>query len=1178
MSYIFRLHEGQEPKGNSDGWVESNAIDAQAISSIPDSLDKMKETGKVGTSIPTPFARVYLFKTAFEMVNRNAKGVYEELVSDCLDLLQFLFENNSDTFTFTEWDRSIRIQKLISANLDSKKQLGIVLNSALESAKDFPNKIVLIQYKGVLLGGTSPFSLVFTTPNLRRILDNNRDIDFTSNKNVEFCGMTLRSLKERPIEFQEYLYGLVHKESDLFAGGTPLASFADYVDKQVAIDDNRGQEIIEQFDNNNKAHNLLKINGVNIYYNTKAPELNNSDFLMKPSAEAPYQKEGYGSTPLLLLSKFDQDNWTYIDDAWNRNTTIQGSMVRTKPLQDRQLPKNGSTSGVESMPQKYPWLTDSDFLYDHVVLTRYKLNTEKFFNPAEGEGLDKNGFLLPIRKEYFMFFTLNDLKKNLRIEAKLNGESINRINVKLDIPLKGKYNKITIERTYYASENAEYKIIEEQKTLGVGIFPFYQLNDPNLKDRYSVYLFNNNGHDALKFYSREQTDKGRFIEVDATSSERSKTNSGHSRVYTLWSDSVSKSFDYIEASIKKNADETYEGLIVPLWPENINLNNEDRKAIFSIDFGTSNTHIVYLDPTSKSAVPFSIEPEFQQMVLLHAPEEKEKKKYWRKQPSGCAGMELSLREFVPSVIGDADYDSYVKYPIRTATLESADINNCSKRNDTTKNYLFEAINIGFNIDSEKDKLDTQFQYKTNLKWARQENRDDQRAELRVKAFCEQTLWMLKNMLVLKGLYSKGIQIIYYYPESMLTDDKNMFEQAWSDAVEDVFTSCGFQVDLLSELESVAPYYSLLKQDSDIMAYNSVNIDIGGGTTDIFFFDKETDYESTDSKHYGYEASVQFAGDDLWGAAYTTTNGGGENGFIKYQETTSDTWGKELKDRYENYQDGKSPADKASFFFKEDQFKFGEHIKNNSKLRYVLFLHYATIIYYLSDMIKQIREDHKDKEIAMPKRLTFTGKGSEYIKLIAKKEDDISDITWQLFKAYGLEPSERFEVVYPANPKGLTAEGGIYKLTGDAAIKFDFVKEESTGRRRLTDDNNRQITKYDNIGSKLLGFEPLEGEIYKCAKVRSYKDKVMQSVESCINAIFSSEGLKKCLKKISISLEDSDRKLAIERAGNSFDKHAEKYENEHRLGDHNLEGTIFFLAWKNSLIDLSLHYTKTNNKQ
>lgn len=1188
MSYIFRLHKGDPIEQTGDGWLESKSIGTKEINEIEDSIDKMANVGKVGTSIPTPLARVYLFKTAFDMVGRTeggkASGVYAELVSDCLDLLQFLFENGGDNqISFVTWDKNEELKKLKDSKLKTHMLLADALNTAFETAKHFPEKMVLIKYGNLVLGGISPYTLVYTSPNLRRELKN-QSVNFTSNKNIAFCQGEPRSLSERPAEFQKYLYGMYRKYATLFTSEKPLYTFGNYVTAQLdASLVNNSAEISAQYDSNHRAYSELSVEGISICYNIKAPDMTSSHFLMKPSSEVEYLKKNNIPTPLFLMSKFP-GGWTYIDDEWNGNTEWSGSLIQSIPITERQLPKNGSANG-ETMPQKYPWLTDSDFLYDQILSTRYKTNTDKFFNPIQGAD-----FLLPIRKEYFLYFTLDDLKKNLRIEVDKSGDGVKRIRVELDIPLNSVKEKLTISRVYHSAKldpNSKYKFYEEENTFGVGVFPFYQLPEP-LKDQYNIYLYSQKElPTTLSFYSRKLIGDSGFVEVSANSVKRTELSASMSQVYSLRSKDVSKSFDYIEVSMKVD-NITCEGLVVPLWPERIDVNNPDRKAIFSIDFGTSNTHIAYLDPSSESdnvkALPFSIEKEYQQMVLLNQPykENDNCPIKWRDKNGfpGIPGMRGFLREFVPSVIGEDDRETGISYPIRTATFESENLNGCKKidgaKQEDGLNYLFEGMNIGFNIDSENIKVE-KGRYETNLKWAMQNGTD--RAETRVKVFCEQTLWMLKNMLVLKNMYHKGIRIIHFYPESMMERDRDIFAGAWDDAAQRVFTDCGFDVTIEKpELESIAPFYSLIKQDGGLTTYNSVNVDIGGGTTDYFIFDRQYTNEETGERYYGYEASVQFAGDQLWGKKDTEERST-QNGFVEYQKSKvqSQCESGELKTLYDNFSGKDNPAALSSFFFKNIGFKFGENIRKEPKLQFVLFLHYASIIYYLADMIKEIQERRPD--FIIPARLTFTGKGSEYIKLISKDDATIRGITLNLLHAFGLQKDQfknGFGVKFPTNPKGLTAEGGIYKLTGDSTIQVRFKREdEESGVAVLGEsDKRRNTSKYTNLGSRLLGFEPEEGKVYKSSEVRKNKDAVMNKVSDFVNNIYSSKGLSAELKKIGINLDEkNDKDKILKYAKESFEICAEKYERLHSEGDQILDETLFFLAWRNALIDLSCEKNK-----
>ena len=86
MAKVYRLHEGQE----GTGWFTSTPITKEQLRTI-------KTEGKdVATSIPSPFARVDLVKSAFGWVADNdIDGVtaHHKLVSDSLDVAQLFYES-----------------------------------------------------------------------------------------------------------------------------------------------------------------------------------------------------------------------------------------------------------------------------------------------------------------------------------------------------------------------------------------------------------------------------------------------------------------------------------------------------------------------------------------------------------------------------------------------------------------------------------------------------------------------------------------------------------------------------------------------------------------------------------------------------------------------------------------------------------------------------------------------------------------------------------------------------------------------------------------------------------------------------------------------------------------------------------------------------------------------------
>ncbi len=1194
MSYTFRIHKGTVDSG--EGWQPKGNIvsgkDGEGISSIQDLMDQLPASGKVGTSIPTPLARIYLFRTAFLNKGNTNNKIYEELVSDCLDLLQFLFEKGNDPkLKAYVWDATASIDELKKAGYPGLSLLGDSLKMALDSDnKTFNNNLILylFEYDGVLLGGTSPFSVVFTSPNLRRILREKRAkgeaADFSSNKRVEFFSKP-KALKDRPDEFKEYLLSMTKHYNRAFTTGEPLNAFCVYVEGQTAgmkvsgdIYTERHKRIVCKNAVESSGAKEVTIHtpaGTHICYNAVIPEMKNSHFLISPTNDAYKTALGMKNTPLALPSSFSESGWTYIDEPWDVRTEILDRCCKGN-IAERKLPKNGSTN-AEMTNMQYPWISNCDIFTEKLIDLTYDVNTKYFFNNA-----NTPRFLLPIKKEYFWFFRVEDLKDNLKITVDSDLQSgttnvrLRSVTVELRIPLQSAKGYITFSRTYTDNANAPYTIKSRRRGFGLGIFPFYRLNeDTGLKNQYSVYMFDA-GDKAnavnLNFYTDQKPD----TPLTNSNIVRSQTAAGLSKVYNLRTTTASNGFDFIEMEILDENNNVDTGLVVPIWGEkwgeqHTGLDNPGNSTVFSIDFGTSNTHIAYLDCTDGGRVkPFEIQIDKPQMVLLNAPFVKDNVIDFRRRESFGRAADFTefLREFVPSVIGPDSRIKKISYPVKTASLES--------NRFSGKASLFENINIGFDIDSEQVHVAQQnFIYQTNLKWALQYDRSDVQAKGRVEAYCEQTLWMLKNLIVLKGMYSKNIKILYFYPESMMADDRTMFNDAWELAKDKVFKDCGFSAELLpAELESVAPYYSLLKRDGDLLSYNSVNIDIGGGTTDIFLFDKK--YRDERSDYFGYESSIQFAGNDIWSKTYPS---GTKNGFVEYMKyeigRPSNGIAEELMAAYNNFGRKDNPEDMASFFFKHSGFTFGERIRNCGKLKYVLLLHYASILWYLSDMIRHIRKT-RNPELDLPSRVTFTGKGSEYLKIITPDENMISKITFALLLAFGFgkeEFKDGFKVSYPDNPKGLTAEGGVYKMTADRAIKVNFVPEADAEFDFMNGGNSeRGTTKYTNVGKKLYGFEMAENETCMVRDIKKHKDEVMKNFDALLSAIFDNQLLIPLLRQLNIVLTEDDRQKTMELALKSFDIQSERYIREYSSQGEVLEGSIFFLALKNSLIDLSIHYS------
>lgn len=1203
--YTFRIHKSTA-ESERDGWQQSVELKKEdentGINSIEDLIDG-GNAGKIGTSIPTPFARIYLFKTAFDYVtsnqgrDRSKYNFYDQLVSQSLDLLQLIFERGKDEkLKIYEWNGEAQLRALMNSTIrEGHKVLGEALHMAIVRNEKL-RSIRLIEYDGVILGGTSPMTLTYTSPNATQLLSTPI---FTNNKEQLFVERNVKHLNERSKDFQKYIYWLV--QNDAFErDGSPLASFKEYV-KQWNLRFSQDElnnleacypELIKP--TNGGADIRLSVYGdVVLRYNDTPINMDNSDFIMKPNIEC------YGNGPIPVVLPTDGDaayeGWRYIaNDAWKSFTTVAYYNIENTRLEERLLPTNGAENQFTT--NKYPWLTTDDFFESSIICLGFNLNKERFFFPSvQDHGAQ---FLLPIKKEYFKYFTLEDLRENLTCEVNLGNNNIPKdISFKLKIRLKNRPN-ITLNRKYTASANGDFKIVDTDG-VSFGVFPFYRCPEAeDKKNEYSIYLYGfseDTQYANLNFYRQDKSQNALLhVNDDNTGHIRTATpDTGYSKIYNLRNE-ISNSFDIIEMILKKGS--ISRGLAIPMWfvP---NETNNDRKTIISVDFGTSNTYVSFSEKGSPQ--PLSIEENEQQMVLLN--DKSVKKGTVRRQyrDAGAFGqaqfMSQYLREFVPSVIGNQDCiseDEFIEYPIKTATIEKLNFQ------PTDKLFLFSGISIGFNIDNEKTKVDsTIFKYVTNLKWnaeehKRRQDRDGKtefnKDENRIKAFCDQTLWMVKNKLVMNGYSSKG-QMMYFYPDSMSKEGRAIFRKAWQESINDIFTKRGFEIELNEELESISPYYSLqAKYGSKIGGQKSIaNIDIGGGTTDYFILDQSNIEYSNSSNGTtsgkAYEASIFFAGDDLWGATYPESTRDGnfqKNGFVYYMKDMVDACAnkEEARKLYDSYDQNKRMADFSSFFFKNDKvFRFSDLISGNRKFRFVVFLHYASIIYHLVEILKVIKS--KEPEFKYPEILTFTGKGSEYIKMLSEDENVIAQITTDLIKAFGIKDFRTIDIIPIDNPKALTANGGIYKMNSDPALKINLYDEEAYGAKKLQTLTN---TPYERIGKICLGLPPKsDGTKYRKSEVIKVSSQALQEFEKFAKAVFYSEELASSKKYFEFDIKDEDYKKVMEFAENSYGIHAKRFFHnnvENAAADEELEESVFFFALKNTLIELSMYYYNTYIKK
>lgn len=197
MAKVFRLYTGGS--NTFEGWNENPSFPynftARNTINDPDGASAKNEI----TSIPSPFARIDLVKTAFREVNERANNninslddntIFHKMVSDTLDIGEIFFniDKYKDKIEVITWDVSIALENLRNSGNVCHANLADVLDKYMQSDAAIYNfdslkNIYLLNYKGGtaelnIIGATSPATLFFSNANN---LEYVKDIFFANN-------------------------------------------------------------------------------------------------------------------------------------------------------------------------------------------------------------------------------------------------------------------------------------------------------------------------------------------------------------------------------------------------------------------------------------------------------------------------------------------------------------------------------------------------------------------------------------------------------------------------------------------------------------------------------------------------------------------------------------------------------------------------------------------------------------------------------------------------------------------------------------------------------------------------------------------------------------------------------------------------------------------------------------
>lgn len=1094
MSKIFRLHSGATQ--NIEDWSQlPSHLDHKAIDTITDpaGLDSDNQI----TSIPTPFARFDLVKTAFRYVSSKQEldgtSIYHKLISDCLDIGQIFYNldayRNNDDFEIIEWNAGVFVNgteldiepnsdlgKLINAENEKHKLLGNTIKTFLIQDKKHFNfsklkHLYFLNYKKGpnqinIIGGTSPTTLFFSSANDLSYV--NQNINFGNDRPFD---ASFAPLYKRDPKYIKYLFALrlsFPNFSEQFKG------FHDYLDLTFAKLNAQIKDEIRQFSEatynsnlytninvDNTAQNYIEIlgNRIKCLTNNLKADPNEIDFIINAT------KNPGGDIPCVLPIEPFNENLQYPGGNWQTDWYRQVPKYIDVPLNKRKLPNSDT--------QEYPYLTVSDLLEPHIIKLPYPIDTDKFFdgNYLINNDLLDHGFILPIKKLYFDYFSVDDLmsthsdgKKTFEIKKMAGG-----VKVILRIPIKhNKYvqisrqyaESVTKERIPTADEKENQGVVVENQ-FTVSIYPFIKQPE-NIKTHSRFLLVDrdilpNTKQNSYSVSFYKDLPNLQKLDTKPPQKRSSKEKNKIGTDYYI----VENNYEIVEINNSFS-----KGILIPkMKPSSAN----PKKFKFAIDFGTTNTHIEYKIDNG-AAGPFNITYSDIQTATLFQPNEKTTTALLKGGFGATDIVDIIKEEFMPFVL---DKETLYNFPQRTIINDSGSFN----VNENT--FALADFNIPFWYLKEEYKLNSLIT--SNLKWV--DFKNNQQNKKRTRAFLKQLMLLIRNKVLINGGSLSETEIIWFYPSSMTPHRLNMLEEAWTEFHERYF---GNNNNLHKLSESFAPfYYYYHNQGVRPHEKPGINIDIGGGTTDVVI------YKSADPILL---TSFKYSANSIFGDGYGYTSD--VNGFVlKYEPVIKNalktTTAKNLINIYENIKNASSNSlELIEFFFSLEQNKFikdnqieisfSKLLKEDADLKLVFVFFYTSIIYHIANMMKS-------KNMDLPQYVTFSGNGSKLVKIIngGKNNQTLVDFTKVIFSdVYNLDNDFDLEIKLFDDPKEITCKGGL-ECT-------DFEKFKNLEKRI-----------YDVlIGSEQEGLVSLNKLTYENISSEQTKNSINKAVVEFVDKFFN----------------------------------------------------------------------------
>ena len=871
-----------------------------------DALDEIATTREMSriSSIPSPYARMHVTANAFrelvagkgrtsrDIVNKkNISPDYQCAMSHCLDIFEMIFNFSS----LDLYDKGISVRRL--SLVDRRQITAAVSGLGREQAENMKSYIdtlsgfreeykrvikeakvplfqfdfttlYLFEYENKVFAATSPFTGFFTTSDC----DLAKAGLYVMNDDDDPCQLlsrherTWRTLAERKKEFIEFMYLLLKPNPNdlgkVFPELYDAVKFCLKPDEINNLDTKNIQEVYPQFN----------------FGGTLLPPIKDSNVFLRP--------DGLEYSFLKYLLYLDRPvDLTIPQEAYSR------------AISERFFPDDDTTRPV-------PWVGVNDLLADALFVLPYDISDDYLAIPYTDEfNKVHRRCLLPIKQEAMNYFSIDNLKRDMKIRKYPRVEDVDHFTVTLDVHLE---NGGTIQlRRDYKSKAVTYpegvliQGTEKMENFAFGIYPF--VKSDKYENIYSVLFYNCFDTDfKLDFY---RMDGNKPVLFPTNKVKKNQTNNvedvaiPYNCVYYNVSDMSPNRqtmywIDFVELGLTVDLYGTQTVVTSLIVPQLHDVSNPiPGDTIISIDLGTSNTVVAYMhesvsgNTTEIEEINTFHDSRWNELTFMNkectvqdwaAASEKNRSDLYLQSPgSDTYSDEMlpnQLCEFIPSKIlpmeanGRKGYSFPIPSVMNILRRDTKNVKVDTANLDVTP-LVYSAIPFAYYEMGYRDTGSVKYDsiVTDNLKWFMQSDRKtgmvltDNKLQNAFNAFQSELLYIIRCHMLASRYELDKCKIIWTYPLSFNTDLRNAHEREWSNGYIKYFNpnetrqNLQFNHKVISANESYSPvFYCVINQNEH--AHLTLLMDIGGGSTDIIGYQNQAPV---------FMSSFAFAGNSLF---------------------------------------------------------------------------------------------------------------------------------------------------------------------------------------------------------------------------------------------------------------------------------------------------------------------------